>query len=208
MGFLPGMHVFNFYIMLTELLLFFAMSARVPEDDGHELAALIRDGDKEAFRRFFDLHQSALMRFLRSRNIPQETAEDLVQQAFLTLWDKRANIDVSKSLRSFLFTVAYNRMLNTIRNTKGKTVGLANTPDESDHQTPETQAMASEAMQAMHLRLAAMPEKRRTVFDLCYLQGLSHKEISEVMDISTKTVENHMAIALRELRESLKMYME
>jgi RNA polymerase sigma-70 factor (ECF subfamily) len=195
-------------MLFTELILLFAMSAPMPDDEGAELAARIRDGDQQAFRSFFELHQHALMRFLLSRRVNREQAEDLIQQAFLTIWDKRAQIDTSKSLRSFLFTVAYNSMLNRIRDNREEVAGsTGRLPEESDFHTPEDDAMNSEAMKAMHGRLAVMPEKRRAVFELCYLQELSHREVAEIMDISTKTIENHMSIALRELREALKRYM-
>ncbi|KPP98363.1 MAG: ECF-type RNA polymerase sigma 70 factor [Bacteroidetes bacterium HLUCCA01] len=196
-------------MLLTELLVLFAMSAsRLPEDAQRELTALIREGDARAFRTFFDQHHAALLQFLLSKNIRREVAEDLVQQAFLTIWDQRASLDASRSLRSFLFTIAYNRMLNHIRDHKAESVGLAFVPEEVDEGSPESATITSEAIKAMHRRLETMPERRREVFELCYLQELSHKEAAEAMGVSVKTIENHMAIALRELREALRGYME
>jgi RNA polymerase sigma-70 factor (ECF subfamily) len=58
----------------------------------------------------------------------------------------------------------------------------------------------------LHAAIGSLPEKRREVFELCYLQEMSYREVATALDISIKTVENHMSLALKDLREKLKSW--
>ena len=175
------------------------------DDETIRLFERIRSGDREAFKEFYDKNQAALFSFLLSKGLDRTIAEDLIQQAFLIIWEKRDQIDPSRSLRSYLFTTAYNRMLNVFRDRKDTEPDYAYELS-SDGINPEQKAIQSEALQRMHKTLSGMPDRRRSVFEYCYLQGFSHKEAAAAMDISVKTVENHMALALKDLREALKEF--
>ncbi len=178
------------------------------EDDLHdrELAARIKKGDREAFRLFFERYQASLLSFLVSKGTARDDAEDLLQTAFLIIWEKREEIRPDRSLRSFLYTIAYNRMLNLFRDRKDQDPDFAYKLSASGD-NPEEAAENRQAIEALHKALEVMPEKRRRVFELCYLQGLSYKEAAQAMDVAQKTVENHMALALKELRVALKQFM-
>lgn len=190
--------------MITEILLFLALSVS-SDDENFKLFERIRRGEESAFKEFYDSNQPALFSFLLSKGLDRTTAEDLIQQAFLIIWEKRGDIDPSRSLRSYLFTSAYNRMLNHFRDKKNTEPDFAYKL-ESGGKNPEENAIQSEAIRQMHTILSVMPERRRSVFEFCYLQGFSHKETADAMGVSVKTIENHMALALKELREGLKNY--
>lgn len=175
------------------------------DEDSIRLFERIRAGEKEAFKEFYDKNQSALFSFLLSKGLERTTAEDLIQQAFLIIWEKRKQIDPARSLRSYLFTTAYNRMLNHFRDRKDSEPEFAYELS-SKEKNPEEITVQSEAIQKMHNVLATMPERRRSVFEFCYLKGFSHKEAASTMNVSVKTIESHMALALKELREALKYY--
>jgi len=196
--------------MRTELLigLFFFLALSLSRPDGNDetdLARNIKNGDKAAFDTFYQNHSSALISFLCSKGLSQQEAEDLLQQAFLIIWEKREEIKPELSLRSFLFTTAYRRMLNLFRDRKDTVSNYAYVL-ESDGQNPEESTETREAIQQLHAALKKMPEKRRNVFEFCYLQEFTYKEAAEALGITRKTVENHMALALRDLREALKKF--
>lgn len=178
------------------------------EDDlrDRELAARIQQGDKDAFRIFFTRYQASLLSFLMSKGTSRGDAEDLLQTAFLIIWEKRGEIRPDRSLRSFLFTIAYNRMLNMFRDRKGQDPEYAYQLAGSGG-NPEEETCNRQALETMQKALEVMPEKRRGVFELCYLQGLTHKEAAQALNVAKKTVENHMALALKELRAALKHFM-
>jgi len=193
--------------LLIGILFFLALSLQRSgsDDDNAELAQKIKNGDKAAFEAFYRKHSAPLTSFLRSKGLDQQEAEDLLQQAFLIIWEKREEIDPGRSLRSFLFTTAYRRMLNVFRDKKDTVSDYAYVL-ESDNQNPAEATETREAIQHLHKALKEMPGKRRDVFELCYLQEFTYKEAAEALGITRKTVENHMALALRDLREALKNF--
>ena len=187
---------------MIELILL-GLALNLSDDEAQEIAGAIQKGDHKAFKAFFDAHHAKLYRFLISKKLREEVAEDIVQQAFVWIWEHRSEIDASKSLRSYLFKIGYSRMLNYFRDTKKMSAMEENPIELSDGKASDAELMNLELKQAIQKAIEAMPEKRKAVFELCYLQELSYKEAAEVLESSVKTIENHMGLALKQLRESL-----
>lgn len=190
--------------LIIAIFFFLALASRYPDDHGN-LSAKIKSGDKAAFESFYRKHSSALTSFMRSKGLNQQEAEDLLQQAFLIIWENRIDIDPNRSLRSFLFTTAYRRMLNIFRDKKDTVPEYAYRLT-SDGQNPEESTETKEAIHQLHSALEKMPDKRRSVFELCYMQEFTYREAAEALGVTRKTVENHMALALKDLRKALKNY--
>lgn len=133
----------------------------------------------------------------------EQQAEDLVQQAFVMIWEKRADIDPQKSLRAYLFRIAYTRMLNVIRD-NSKFDGNTETPEKEGSEEADASIQNRELAKAIETAIQSMPEKRQTVFRLCYIQEFTYKDAAEVLEVSVKTIENHMGLALKELRGKLE----
>lgn len=184
----------------------FLLGLALPDDSEDDtLSGRMRAGDKKAFRLFFEKYHRLLFSYLLSKGVPKQDAEDLVQTAFLKVWENRANLEPGRSLRGFIYTIAINRMRNFFRDRKEHDSEYAyRLSDKSED--PSRAFENREAMQAMQNALQKMPERRRRVFELCYLQEFSHKEVAEIMQIEKKTVENHMAKALKELRQALQKF--
>lgn len=193
--------------LIIGILFFLALSLQKSGSDDElvELTRKIRAGDKAAFEAFYRKHSAPLLSFLRSKGLTKQESEDLLQQAFLIIWEKRSQIDPSRSLRSFLFTTAYRRMLNLFRDRKDTVSDYAFVL-QSDGQNPVESTQTREAMHHLHEALKEMPEKRRSVFELCYMQEFTYKEAAESLGVSRKTVENHMGMALKDLRLALKNF--
>jgi RNA polymerase sigma-70 factor (ECF subfamily) len=169
-----------------------------------ELAARIRDGDREAFRAFFDAHHGRLLGYLQSRGVPVGAAEDIVQNAFVYLWTHRDRIDPDRSLRAYLFRIGTTRALNHVRDASKHAPDAA--PEDarpSDAPSPEADALTAELRAQLDAAIADLPERRRMVFELCVLQDCTYREAADALSITRKTVENHMRLALRDLREAL-----
>ncbi|MEO1022806.1 MAG: sigma-70 family RNA polymerase sigma factor [Bacteroidota bacterium] len=187
----------------VEILFLLAASEHSAFNDP-EFLLRIKQGDHQAFKQFFETNHTYLFNFLRQKGASEQAAEDLIQQAFVMIWEKRSQIDESKSLRSYLFKIAHSRLLNLFRD-NAKFVEESAIPEQAE---PE-QADAEDAKQlnkAIERAIGEMPEKRQNVFRLCFLQEFTYKEAAEVLDVSAKTIENHMALALKDLREALKGY--
>jgi len=177
------------------------------DPDGSDLARRIRDGDREAFRIFFDRHHERLYGYICSRGVPDDAAADLVQNAFVYIWTHRADIDPEKSLRAYLFRIGYTRALNHVRDTAAEERGADLDARVNEQGTsPEAETQVRLLRETVNAAIAELPERRRAAFTLCFIDGLSYREAAEVLDVTRKTIENHISHALRDLREALDGY--
>ena len=136
--------------------------------DDRELAQRIRAGDAKAFRVFFDRHHGKLYGYLLRRGVPGASAEDIIQNAFLAIWERRDQIDEGKSLRAFLYRIGHNRALNYYRDT-AKFVEKETLEAASVAAGPETETTFNLMQQTLHQSVATLPKRRRAVFELCFM---------------------------------------
>jgi RNA polymerase sigma-70 factor (ECF subfamily) len=189
-------------LTLIHLLLILGASLD-SESNETEIYLKIKNGNEKAFKKFFDTHHAELFRYLRQKGVAKEAAEDLIQKAFIYIWENRAKINEHKSLRAYLFRIAYTRMLNLFRDHE-KYDRNEEVPDlsSSEFETDST-LHQKELNHIIENAINAMPEKRQEVFRLCFLQEFTYKAAAEFLEVSVKTVENHMGLALKDLRSSL-----
>jgi len=173
-------------------------------DDESELYNAIKHGDDIAFKKFFDTHYDALFVFLRNRNISREAAEDLIQKAFLYIWEHRKRIKPDLSLKAYLYRIAYTRMLNYLEQ-KPNHITLE-THVNGTKKTPLDTIEYKDLLTAFEKAVSDLPERRRAVFESCFIEDLTYKETAEQLSISVKTVENHMALAFKDLRRVLEIF--
>lgn len=171
------------------------------------LARRIKEGDHIAFRHFFDRYHGILLAYLIKKGLEEEAAQDIVQNAFIKIWESRDQIDPNKSLKSFLFRIGYTRTLNYFRDTAKFDQGT-----DLNLRANETNVYQDAAYSQMHDYLLKvvkkMPEKRKAVFELCFLQEFTYREAAETLGVSIKTIENHMALALKTIRAAMTIINE
>jgi RNA polymerase sigma-70 factor (ECF subfamily) len=119
--------------------------------------------------------------------------------------EKRVALDLSTSLKSYLFTSVHNRSLNVIRDRKKFT--SAEMPDVAGEWDVSAQIESMELEGKIREAIDSLPEKCREVFELNRFEGLKYSEIATRLGISVKTVENQMSKALKILREQLGKYL-
>ena len=138
-----------------------------------------------------------------------EAAREVVQEAFLTLWEKREEIDMEKSVKTYLSTSVRNRSLNHLRDNKKFDSGLLGVegiyPERAD--APVDKLEELELKEKIDTAIKELPEKCREVFILNRHEHLKYQEIADRLEISVKTVETQMSKALKHLREHLKDYL-
>ena len=164
--------------------------------------SLIASGDRAAFEEAFRAHYRPLCAFANTYLKDRDRSEDLVQELFVKLWNERERLNVTGSLKAYLFSAVRNRSLNELE----KVVRMKPL-NESHHDMPaDVDATEEDLMWRSGRVLAAiesLPEERRKVFKLSRNEGLKYHEIAERLGISVKTVENQMGKALMTLREEL-----
>ncbi|MDO8369057.1 MAG: RNA polymerase sigma-70 factor [Saprospiraceae bacterium] len=181
------------------------------ETPEQQLLSALRFGNEGALRQIFDRHYPLLLSDIY-RLIPDEsTCQDLAQELFVELWNKRDNLDIHTSLRAYLRRAAVNKSLNYIKANRriqfDYTDDLGHLPDTSavDTHKRETQDTLEDAL---HVAIGSLPEKCRVVFNLSRFEQLSHREIADKLGISVKTIENQITKAMKILRVALTNHAE
>ena len=160
-------------------------------------------GNLLAFNTLYKEYSRRLFRFALGYLKSEDEAEELVQEVFTIIWEKRADLKEKLSFKSFLFTIAFNIIRKHFRTKayleKYFRSGLI---DEPDMQTSQ-QVNYDSLYQYLSRLVDQMPLRRREIFKKSRFDGLSIKEIAEELNISHKTVENHLTDALKFIRSNL-----
>ncbi|MCW5898394.1 MAG: RNA polymerase sigma-70 factor [Flavobacteriales bacterium] len=165
--------------------------------------APIAAGDRAAFEALFRLHYRPLCVFAMGYVKDSDKAEDLVQDLFFRLWLDREKVNITTSVKAYLYASVRNRCLNVLK--AGSKVRVLN--DEVDDRLEEEERSEdehAERIARVQAAIEALPEERRKVFKLSRYEGLKYHEIAARLGISVKTVENQMGSALKTLRHELK----
>ncbi|WP_044103120.1 RNA polymerase sigma-70 factor [Neolewinella persica] len=159
----------------------------------------------ELFRRYYvDLCRTAL-RFVND----EQEAEDIVQNLFIALWEKRAGQqEALGAVGPYLRRAVRNRSLNYLRDRKRIPVDDGDIPETlAAKDLADDELNQDELRDRIHSAIDSLPERCRLVFVMSKLEDMTHKEIAEALEISPKTVENQMTRAYRFLREWLSLFL-
>ena len=170
-----------------------------------ELIRKLKKGDIEAFNRIFYAYSSKLYHFAYGYLKSKEDAEEMVQEIFSKIWDKRVEIKEEYEFRSYLFSIAFNYVKKHFRSKAliNKYIE-AEIPNIIDSQQTQEEVNYSSLKLMVDQLVDRMPERRKAVFLKSRFEGKNAKEIAKEMNISSSTVENHLNQALRYLRQHLK----
>ena len=172
---------------------------------GKEWIYSLRNGDLQAFNGLFERYAKRIYHFSLGYLKSAEDAEEIVQDVFLKIWSCRENLSDQKSFESYLFTIAKNAILNTIRKSKYELVYQNYVKiHPGENVLLDNEIDFYELERAYKEAIAKFSPRRKEIFLLSREQSLSNAEIARKMDISVKTVENQMTSALSELRKTLR----
>jgi RNA polymerase sigma-70 factor, Bacteroides expansion family 1 len=173
-----------------------------------ELLSRIKKSDEKAFETLFRTYYKSLCLFAYKILKDNVTAEEIVQDIFYYVWEKREDLELTTSVKSYLFKSVYNNSLKNIRHQKiVKNYEAKAIIEGPSFELQENYAEIGEMMHVIQLTLEQVPERTREIFELNRNEGLKYQEISEKLNISIKTVEAHMTSILKQFRENLKDYM-
>jgi RNA polymerase sigma-70 factor (ECF subfamily) len=180
------------------------------QDFKNDTEALLRmsDGDLAAYRFLFDQHFSDLCNFLLIYLHSRELSEEIALEIFTHIWEKRETLLIKSTFKSFLFSSAKNKAISLYRKEQKK-IFTSIDPGQSvfgEDLGSQDIMENNELRELINTAIDKLPEKSKQIYLLAWEENFSHKEIAEQLGITPKTVENHVGIALRKLRESLKPY--
>ncbi|HAM97809.1 MAG TPA: RNA polymerase sigma-70 factor [Marinilabiliales bacterium] len=162
------------------------------------------------FENLFKTYFPTLINVANSVVKDPDDARDVVQQVFIKLWNLKEEVSVDQNIKSYLHRSVINTSLNFIEK-KQRTVSenlLSESTLHSQQTQPTSDYLKDEVETAIKKAIEALPEKCQLVFSLSRYSDMSNKEIAEHLDISIKAVEKHISKALRDLRVSLKPYID
>ena len=169
----------------------------------------LKQGDKKALETLFKTYYSSLVKFARNILKNTEQAEDITQDVFIKIWDKREDLAHISSFKAYLFMAVRNQCFNTLKVNERKN-WLDDEPENyENYMTNHVEATlnAKHLNQKINEAIELLPEKCKLTFQLSRFENLSYKEIADTMNVSVKTVENQMGKALALLRKSVLPYL-
>ncbi|MFX1707223.1 RNA polymerase sigma-70 factor [Chitinophaga sp. CC14] len=180
------------------------MKYRVLTDE--QLISRLRSGDQLAFAQIHERYYPLLYNFSLKKNIDPEEIKDMIQEVFIKLWQNRESIQLTTSLRSYLFRSVWNRMMDLFRHTKIKQEhidSLQTAMNSPGFSGTDYRIREKDMERIITLEIEALPQRMREVLTLRRDQNLSNKEIGIQLGITEQTVETHAKRALRVLRRRL-----
>jgi RNA polymerase sigma-70 factor (ECF subfamily) len=174
--------------------------------DTEEIIRRLKSDDKSALDDLFGCYYPRLYLFSKSILKIDNEIDDILQEVFVKIWLNRQKIGNAETFNAYIFTITKNGVLNLIRkNLRDHTfrdqLFLRSVAEEYQL---ENQLEFEEIKAGIDQIVAKLPEKRQQIFILSRTDGLSNKEISQQLNISEKTVEDHITHAIKQIKRSMK----
>lgn len=173
--------------------------------DDIELLEHFQEGNVFAYEEIYHRYWQILFRFSRKMLKDDVLAEDVVQEVFAVLWQKRENGNIQPPLASYLYTLTRNRVLNIIKHSKIENRYLEYIKEmiTSGDYIPDTLYIQKELSQQIEAEIQNLPEKMRIVFQMSRKEYKTNQEIADELGISQQTVKNQVSNAIRTLKDKL-----
>lgn len=175
------------------------------------LKRIAEDDDKKAFTLFFNRYYSRLIQFALLYVPAYNQAEDIVSEVMIRLLRKRTELCTIENFQGYLFKAVKNEALNQLTIQKRFPTNSRSIEDEKDHFLPDTidpceKLLEKELREIVSTIIERLPPRRRMVYKMVKDEGMKYKEVGELLEISERTVEEHLKIAVRELRQGIQAY--
>jgi RNA polymerase sigma-70 factor, ECF subfamily len=179
--------------------------AASPEKDDQALLALIQEGSHHAFAELVQRHSERFYRLAYRHVQNRETAEDIVQDAFLRLWENPANWQPARNSKftTWFYRIVVNLCFDWQK--KKRPVPLDEDMPLVDQRETADQAMIrSQEQRLLEKEIATLPERQRVALNLCFDEGLSNGEAADAMGVSLKALQSLVMRAKTTLKERMK----
>lgn len=180
----------------------------------HLLVIKLREGDEKAFERIYSAYYPKVLFYARHYLMDIEASKEVAQDVFLTVWQKREELDPSLDLQPYILTITRNRCLSVLRkrlverNYQNKMLGKEEMANYMAlcHQSAE-KILTAELESLIVKVMDEFPESTKQVFSMSRSENMTYDQIAEKLDVSVGTVEYRMMKALRLFRQHLKDYL-
>jgi RNA polymerase sigma-70 factor (ECF subfamily) len=170
------------------------------------LMDLLAAGDGQVFEKVFKVHFKSLHAYACTLLNSEAVAEEMVQQVFYKLWERKEQVVVHTSIKAYLYRAVHNESMNHLKHRKVKSTHQTYAMQQQSHQQERNaaeQLAGKELETRIREALNELPEQCRTIFQLSRFEELKYREIADQLNLSVKTVENQMGKALKLMRLKL-----
>ena len=174
----------------------------------------IAQDDRQAFNLFFDYYYPRLLKYASYFVDSYENAEEVVSDVFVKLLKKKHELSKIEHINRYIYSAVKNQCLTFIKKKHNQASKLTVSSDDEadfiicDNSNPESDYLKNELIEAISQAINNLPPKRRTIYQMIKEQGLSYQDTAELLNISKKTVEVHMGLAIAGIRLALLDYLE
>jgi len=171
-----------------------------PKDkDEIEILFRLTNGNIDAFDEIYWKYQRAV--YMNAFKLTRDMliAEDIVQETFISLWEKRHTIDTKRSVAGWLFVSSYNRSVNALKKKLNESLAVHNLTPENSYQE-QIHDISDLQLTILEEAIALLPHQKRKVVELCKLQGKSYEEAAKEMNISKHTVKEYLSDSIKFIR--------
>ncbi|MEO6978048.1 MAG: RNA polymerase sigma-70 factor [Mucilaginibacter sp.] len=170
---------------------------------------LLREGNERAFEKIFREYFKGLRAYAYTFMKDEEQAEEIVQNVFCRIWEKRSQLKPEGSIKAYLYRAVHNESLNYIKHQKTRAAFQVHYNNNEEQHSGEASEKIMIAELDGHIQKALndLPQQCRIIFQLSRFENLKYREIADQMNLSIKTVENQMGKALKVLREKLAEFL-
>ena len=172
--------------------------------EDHELITQMRDKDSiDAFDALFCRYYPSAVSLAGTITGDAEYAKDLAQDIFLKLWMNRAQLDPSKSVRSLILTSVRNASINYLKSRRTAMLSVVGDISEPQSDATREEILLTDRNTELDRLVQEMPPMRRRVFEMSRREGKDRESIARELNISLRTVDKHLELALKSLRKNL-----
>lgn len=167
-------------------------------------------GDETAFQETFEIYFKVLVLFATKFSLDKETAEDLVQDVFVKLYEQKDRLQFHSSLKAFLYQSVRNKCIDLIRSTKTREKHHVEIKAGTDVEglNSEELMLQSELEEKIYHSIKQLPDQCQLIFSMNRFEGKKNQEIADELNISKRTVETQISKALKILREDIYPYLK
>lgn len=173
--------------------------------DPQLLIARLSQGDDAAFNLVYKAYSKQLYMRIFYLVKDADITDELLQELFMKLWNKRHTLNSEKSFKAYLFTIAQNLVYNHFRKMAGERTLIQTLLQKHEHLGLSVEELFEneEAAELLQQAINQLTPQRKLVFELCKIEGKSYEETGQIMGISIATVNTHMTKSMQSIRDFL-----
>ncbi|MGQ8338602.1 RNA polymerase sigma factor [Sunxiuqinia sp. A32] len=166
----------------------------------------LKQGNEEAYKQLFEHYYESLVLYCQNLSGNRSQAEDIVQETFIKIWNNRNALDITTSIRSYLYRSVYNNFIKEYtKKVKAEKILLDVKRETLNNLIELDREIYDRKIKLIENAIEELPRKCKKVFLMSKVDGYKYKEIAKLLSISEKAVEKHISRAIARIKENLKV---